>query len=174
MPGTRFDARHMSVNPALHVAASMVAAATPMASIPPKERDAASALSDLIGKGTLTAPLSDMEGLIYVTTSLDVNKLAGDPLPRDTCEFSHQDKQVWVTSEWRKKGKVSKGLLAAKVYDDQNRERIAISPRKVSLPVDLMRSTFSFPLEGLSPGVYRIDLFWDGSPVWRTFLRVTD
>lgn len=174
MPGTRFDARHMSVNRELHLSAGMVSSATPMPGIPPKERDVASTFRELIDKGTLTPPLSDMEGLIYVTTSLEVSKLAGDPLPRDTCEFSHKDKQVWVTSEWRKKGKVSKGMVAAKVYDDRNRARISISPKKVSLPVDLMRSTFSFPLEGLNPGIYRIDLFWDDQPVWRTFIRLTD
>jgi S1-C subfamily serine protease len=174
MPGTRFDSHHMSVNPALHISAGMVAAATPLPGIPPRERDVASTLGELIDKGILTPPLADMDGLIYVTTSLDVSKLADAPLPRDVCEFSHQDKQVWVTSEWQKRGKVAKGMLAAKVYDDQNRVRIAITPKKVSLPLSAMRSTFSFPLDQLSPGIYRIDLFWNDNPVWRTFIRLTD
>jgi len=37
-----------------------------------------------------------------------------------------------------------------------------------------MRSSFSFALGPLSPGIYRIDLIWDDEPVWRTFIRVTD
>jgi len=164
----------MSINPALHLSGGMVAAATPVPANLPQEREVASTMRELIDKGTLTPPLSDMEGLVYVTTSLEVNKLAGAPLPRDVCQFSHHDQQVWVTSEWQKVGKVSKGVAAAKVYDDQNRARIAIAPKKLSLSAGVLRLTFSFPIDQLSPGIYRIDLIWDDEPVWRTFIRVMD
>lgn len=174
MPGTRFDGSHMSVNPLLRMSVNMVNAATPVSGIPGKAPEEASRLGELVGAGTLTAPLSAMDGLIYVTTSLEMSKSASDPLPRDVCEFSRQDRQVWVISEWQKKGKVSKGLLAAKVYDDQNRVRVTVPPRKTSLPSSPMRSGFSFEPGPLNPGIYRIDLIWDDEPVWRTFIRVTD
>jgi hypothetical protein len=103
-----------------------------------------------------------------------MTKSAGDPLPRETYEFSRRDGLVWVISEWQKKGKVSKGMLSAKVYDDQNRVRVTVAPKKTSLPLSLLRSGFNFALQPLSPGIYRIDLIWDDEPVWRTFIRVTD
>jgi S1-C subfamily serine protease len=174
MPGTRFDARHMGVSPALRMSVDMVNAATPVSGIPEKAPEEASKLGELAATGALTAPLSEMEGLIYVTTALEMSKSAGDPLPREVYEFSRRDGLVWVISEWQKKGKVSKGMLAAKVYDDQNRVRVAAAPKKTSLPSSPMRSSFSFALGPLSPGIYRIDLIWDDEPVWRTFIRVTD
>ncbi len=174
MPGTRFDPHHMSVNPALGTATKLLSAASPTSAIPGQVPFKTSKLSELVATGVLTAPLAGMDGLLYVTTSLEMSKTAADPLPRDTSEFSRRDKQVWVISEWQKKGKVSKGLLAAKVYDDQNRVRITVEPKKTSLPSSPMRSGFGFAPAPLDPGVYRIDLTWDDQPVWRTFIRVTN
>jgi hypothetical protein len=134
----------------------------------------ASKLSELVESGVLTAPLADMEGLLYVQTSLDLGAKASDPLPRDVCEFSRRDKQVWVISEWLKRGKVSKGLLSAKVYDEHNRVRITAEPKKTSLESTPTRSGFSFAPSALTAGMYRIELMWDGRPVWRTFIRVVD
>ena len=34
------------------------------------------------------------------------------------------------------------------------------------------RNAFRFVPGPLSPGVYRIDLCWDGQAVWRTFIKV--
>ena len=158
MPGARFDGHHMSVSPALGMAAKTLTAATPMFAMAGQTPAKVSALSELVAAGVLTAPLSDMDGLVYVTTSLEMNKGASDPLPREVSEFTRRDKQVWVTSEWQKKGKVSKGFLSAKVYDDQNRVRVNVEPKKMSLPSTLMRSSFGFspgPLEAgdqLTPG----------------------
>lgn len=174
MPGTRFDGSHMSVNAALRISINVVNAATPSSGIPEKATEAASKLGELVAAGTLTAPLSLMDGLVYVTTSLEMSKSASDPLPRDVCEFSRRDKQIWVISEWQKKGKVSKGTMTAKVYDDQNHVRVTVPPRKTSLPSSPMRSGFSFEPGPLNPGIYRIDLIWDDEPVWRTFIRVID
>jgi hypothetical protein len=162
----------MSVNPALGIAASVLSAATPVTAIAEQTPDKASRLAELVAAGALTAPLSSMDGLLYVTTSTEMTKNAGDPLPRDVSSFSRRDKQVWVISEWEKKGKVSKGFLAAKVYDDQNRVRIAVEPKKMSLSSSPMRSGFNFAPGPLDPGTYRIDLIWDSQPVWRTFIRV--
>ena len=174
VPGSRFDSRHMSISPLLGLSAGTLNAATPVPAVPEPLPGKSSRLSEMIAAGALAAQLSDMDGLLYVTTSLEMSKTASDPLPRDVCEFSRRDKQVWVVSEWQKKGKVSKGLLAAKVYDDQNRVRIAVEPKKTSLSPAPTRSGFSFSPGPLNPGVYRIDLMWDDQPVWRTFIRVTD
>jgi hypothetical protein len=36
------------------------------------------------------------------------------------------------------------------------------------------RLAISFSPAALQPGVYRVDLNWDGHPAWRMFIRVTD
>ena len=174
MPGTRFDPRHMSVNPALGITTKALTAATPTSGIPGEIPVKIWKLRDLVASGVLTPPLSDMDALIYVTTSREMSKSANDALPKETSEFSRRDKQVWVISEWQKKGKVSKGVVAARVYDAENHVRVTVEPKKTSLPYSPMRSGFSFSPGSLDPGVYRIDLTWDDQPVWRTFIRVTD
>ena len=173
-PGARFDPHHMSVSSALGIATTVLSAATPVTAIPEQTTDRTYKLADLVDAGSLTAPLSTMDGLLYVATSTEMTRNASDPLPRDVCEFSRRDKQVWVISEWQKKGKVSKGLLGGKVYDDRNRVRIAVEPKKMSLSSSPLRSAFNFAPGPLDPGIYRIDLIWDDQPVWRTFIRVSD
>ncbi|HKW97629.1 MAG TPA: serine protease [Bryobacteraceae bacterium] len=174
LPGGRFAGNQTSVNPSLGIATSGLNAAVPASTLPRRMPDKASKLVDLVATGALTAPLFDVDGLLYVGTSTEIGKHMSDPLPRDVWEFSRHDKQVWVVSEWQKKGKVSKGKLAARVYDDQNRVRIVVEPKKISLSANPMRSAFAFETGTLSPGFYRIDLTWNGQPVRRTFIRVTD
>ena len=137
MPGARFDARHMSVNPSFDSANRAANSATPAAAIP---RDVPEIeLVELEGAGKLTMPFTDMDGILYVTTSSEATKSATDPLPRDVYDFSRRDKQVWVISEWQQKGKISKGMLSATVYDDQNHVRAIVAPKKVSLPSTALR-----------------------------------
>ena len=64
--------------------------------------------------------------------------------------------------------------MSAKVHDQQNRLRITVEPRKLSLSDAPTRSAFTFSPAGLNAGIYRIDLIWDDRPVWRTFIRVVD
>jgi S1-C subfamily serine protease len=173
LPGGRFDRHHMSINPALGMT-MQISAATPISVLPAHITDKGSKLGELVTRGALTSPLSDMEGLIYVGTAREAMANPADPLPRDVSDFSRRDKQVWVFSEWLKKGKISKGLVSAKVYDQQNRLRITVDPKKVSLSSTPLRSSFTLSPSTVSPGIYRIDLYWDTRPVWRTFIRITD
>jgi hypothetical protein len=75
---------------------------------------------------------------------------------------------------WVKKSKVSSGQVGAKIYDMHNRLLATVPPRKFSLQNLPSRMAFSFAPKGLSPGVFRIDVQWDGQAVWRTFFRITD
>jgi len=173
-PGARFVPERMSISPALGISTHSLNAVTPVSAIPKQLPDKPTSLGVLVSSGVLTAPLSEMAGLLYVGTASEPIKQASDPLPRDVCEFSKRDKQVWVISEWLKKGKVSRGMFSAKVYDEQNRIRVAVQPKKISLSSTPARSGFSFEPATLTPGLHRIDLFWDERPVWRTFIRVND
>jgi hypothetical protein len=162
----------MSINPSLGLALTAVNVATPLPNLPnPKP---ASKLAELLASGALTPPLSDMEGLIYVTTATEAARAANTPLPRDVAEFSRRDAQVWVVAEWQKKGRISKGVVSSRIYDVQNRLRLNVPPKKVSLTEAPTRYTFGFTPAGLEAGIYRIDLLWDNQPVWRTLIRVAE
>jgi hypothetical protein len=170
-PGTRLDAHHMNMMvPGL--TPHMLNAATPISSIATPLAEKAEKLGDLVAAGAMAAPLAGMDGLIYVVTCREAPSQLLDPLPRAVAEFSRRDKNVAVLSEWVKKGKVGKGVLAARIYDGENHERIAVPPKKVTLSSTITRSTFGFAPAPLEPGLYRIDLIWDDRPVWRTFIRI--
>jgi hypothetical protein len=164
----------MSISPALGISTHSLSVVTPISAIPAQLPETPTSLAVLLGSGVLTAPLSEMAGLLYVGTSSEQIKQTSDPLPRDVCEFSRRDKQVWVISEWLKKGKVSRGMFSAKVYDEHNRVRVTVQPKRISLSSTPSRSNFGFEPTSLTPGIYRIDLIWDEQPVWRTFIRINE
>jgi len=173
-PGSRFGQRSMSVSPGLFSSLAAVNAAVPLSALPGNVSSQGATLAELMTSGVLTEPVSAMPEFLYGGTALDMAKKAGEPMPNDVIEFTVRDPQIWVYSVWAQKGKLSKGLVTAKVYDEQNRVRVTIAPKKVSLSSTLSRLTFSFPAAALKPGASRIDLIWDGRPVWRTFIHLTE
>ena len=173
-PGANSDVSHTAVNQALGILPGGVSAVTPIAALQRPVSAKTAKLSDLLAAGVLSAPLSDSDGLVSVQTFLDIPKNATEELPREVTQFSRRDQHIWVVSMWMKRGKVYKGALSAKVYDDQNRVRLAVEPKKMSLIQVPIRSSFSFSPAPLDTGVYRIDLIWDDQPVWRTFIRISD
>jgi hypothetical protein len=114
-----------------------------------------------------------MPEFVYGGTITDLPKRASDPLPHDMSDFSTKDAQISVYSLWVRKGKLSKGELSASIYDPLNRLRIKAIPKKVTLGDVPIRIAFSFSPSSLQPGVYRVDVSWDGHPAWRTFIRIT-
>src|SRR5260370_37852235 len=96
------------------------------------------------------------------------------PTPQDASEFARTEAQVFVYSMWARKGKVGKGLLSAKVFDSGNRVVAEVAPKKVSLGEIPVRTAFGFSPAGLRGGTYRVDLLWDGRPVWLTFFVITE
>jgi hypothetical protein len=95
-------------------------------------------------------------------------------MPPDAAEFSPRDASVNVYSFWKHQAKISKGEISASVYDAGNHVRGTIPPKKISLRDEPTRFSFGFGPSSLQPGIYRIDLLWDGHPVWRTFIRITE
>ena len=173
VPGARFGRRSMSVSPGLFNDLAAVNAAIPLSALPANAPNHAT-LAELAASGVLTQPLSALPEFLYGGTALDMTKKAGDTTPRDVSEFSARDPQIWVYSFWEQKGKLSKGLVSAKVYDEQNRVRVTIPPKKVTLTSTPMRLTFNFPPAALKAGTSRIDIIWDDRAVWRTFVRLTE
>jgi hypothetical protein len=172
-PGARFSGRAMSLSPALWNTFNIQNAATPISEVrepsaSPKKFEA------LLRDGTLTVPVTPMPEFFYGGVTNALPKHASDGLPRDLSDFSTRDTQIWVFALFSRKGKLSKGEVSVNVYDPLNRLRVSGPSKKVSLPEQPERISFSFSPASLTPGFYRVDLNWDGRPVWRTFVRITD
>ena len=67
---------------------------------------------------------------------------------------------------------VSKGEVTADLFDASNVEKSSSPVKKVSLSSVEQRVVFAFTPKGLTPGFYRVDVCWDGQPVWRVYFRV--
>ena len=173
-PGSRAVSHNMVVSPGVAANVTMAGAAIPLTAIPDQPTEPGHSLADLISAGVLTEPLIAMPEFMYGNTALDVNKKDAGATPTDVTEFSVRDPQIWVYSLWQQKGKLSKGMVGSKVYDVQNRVRVNVPSKKISLSSTPSRLVFSFPPIVLGPGVARVDVTWDDRPVWRTFVRVTE
>lgn len=78
-------------------------------------------------------------------------------------------------SVWQRKGKISRGVMSAEVYDPQNRIRVRVLPKKISIPAGMpARYGFSFSPKDLESGSYRVDLLFEGRAIWRTFFTIVD
>jgi len=110
----------------------------------------------------------------YGGATNDLPKGPSTTLPRDMSDFSTRDTQIYVYTLWTRKGKLSKGEVSAIVYDAANHVKIQVAPKKVGLGELPVRLAFGFSPAQLPPGVYRVDVLWDGQPAWRTFVRLTN
>jgi hypothetical protein len=65
-----------------------------------------------------------------------------------------------------------------RVFDLDNRllnKAMLEKPLKFSLGKGEQKtSTWEFRIGTVSPGIYRVDIWLDDSPAWRTFFRVTE
>lgn len=173
-PAARVPASSLMMNYAVWRSFQLANAATPITSLSDNAPSGDKTLQDLAADGTMTTPLVPMHELLYGGTSNEMPKNIGGLTPRDVTDFTTRDAQIWVFTMWAKKGKISKGEVSAKVYDPSNQVRVTIAPKKIGLQEVQERLAFSFPPTTLKPGIYRIDILWDGQAVWRTFVRIQD
>jgi len=132
-------------------------------------------LSQLLADGTLTPALVTMPELLYGATTAELPKDASNRAIRETTEFSSRDhKTIDVYSYWVKKTKLSKGKLSGTIFDPANKAVGSIAPKEVNLKGSEQRFSFSIPVKDLRPGRYRIEMYWDAMPVWRTYVRIID
>ena len=173
VPGARFSDLAERLSAGLWNSFAAEDAATPISAVS-QNLSADSTLETLAASGILTAPLVPMPEFLYGSVTTDVPKHANNLILRELSEFSTHDSQISIYSMWVKRSKLSKGLLSGSVYDATNRLRVTVPPKKVSLSDIETRLSFSFSPQMLEPGIYRVDVNWDGRPAWRTFLRITN
>ncbi len=170
-PGARISKHSLALNPALWSRFTDQNSAIPLSAIAYLEPGNPKTLDALASEGVMTPPPVAMPEFMYGGTAAEIPKDRTDS-PRDISEFSTGDLQVWIYSFWRRTGKLTKGEISAKVYDPSNRLRVTTPPKRVTLLEAGQRLAFGFPPSALQPGIYRVDLNWDGRPVWRAFVRI--
>lgn len=173
-PGARFSGRVMSLSPALWNSFSAENAATPISEVTAPVPNQSKTLEALSKEGILSSGITPMPEFMYGGTTTELPKRMNDPMPREISDFSVRDPQISIHSPWVRKAKLSKGELSTSVYDPSNRLRVTAGPKKVTLQQTPTRISFSFSPASLQPGVYRVDLNWDGRTAWRTFIRITE
>jgi hypothetical protein len=153
---------------------SVINSATPVSEVPLEFPASPVNLAQLASEGLLTPALEPMPELIYGGTTSALRKRVSSGLPIESEQFSSQDNEIGVFTQWIKKGKISKGAVSVVVFDASNHLRATGPAKKVALGREPQQVSFTFPRGPLPPGTYRVDISWDGHPVWRTFFVITD
>lgn len=173
-PGARYNGRATSISPSLWNAFHAENAATPISEIKLGADGDGKTFQELATASVLTAPITPMPEFQYGGATNEMPKGPSSTLPPDLSDFSLRDAQIYIYTLWIRKGKLSKGEVSAKVYDARNQVKIDVAPRKLGLGEQPVRLAFGFSPAQLTPGVYRVDVLWDGQPAWRTFLRLSN
>lgn len=173
-PGSRIARNASSISPGLWALLAVENGATAISELPASMPSSGKTLAQLADESALTKPLTPMPEFIYGGTTANLPARASDPMPPDASEFSKRDRQVSIYSMWARKGKLSRGEITVIMFDSQNRVRMNIPAKKLGLSEIPQRFSVGFSPATLDPGVYRLDLNWDGRPAWRTFIRVTE
>jgi len=173
-PGSRIARNSSSISPGLWALLAIENGATSISELPVAIPSSGKTLSQLSSENALTAPLTPMPEFIYGGTTRNLPVRASAPMPPDASEFSKREQLISIYSMWAKKGKLSKGEITVNLYDSQNRIRMTIPGKKLSLSEIPQRFSVGFSPVTFEPGIYRIDLSWDGHAAWRTFIKVTE
>lgn len=107
-----------------------------------------------------------------------VNSKGGLAFPVDNADsFSKRDPKVSVYVLWEGKEK-AKGLVTLRLFDVDNHllDKSSLEkPTKFSINRGEQKSTtWQVSTASLPTGVYRIDVWLDDAPAWRTFWKLTE
>jgi hypothetical protein len=145
-----------------------------LVSIPPANgKD--SSLAELAQSGQFIAPVSAGENVAQGSMSLNLNNHDGyAPMPVDErYEFSHADKDAYIFVMWDPKLK-AKPEATMQIYDLDNRMMLQSKAEKLSFkPGQVSYSMWKLGLATVPPGTYRVDVWLNNEPAWRSFFRVS-
>lgn len=174
-PGFRGDLRMTSARPWLLPTSAATSFATPASEVVVPAGGPARPLDALRSDRLLTAPMAPMAELLLAGATKTLPKDPGDRFITDAREFSSSsDTPITVYAYWVKTGSRERGDLSVAIHDVQNRLVIATEPIRMRLRDRDQRSSFTVSPKGMPPGYYRVDLLWDGTSAWRTYVRVVD
>ena len=135
-------------------------------------------LSVLESKGEFLSPVTARRNIVSAQLARTIDKRGGIAYPSEGGNvFTKKDSSVYVYVFWEGREKV-RGRLTMRVYDLDNRllnKATVDEPTKFSLDKGEQRTTsWSFGITPLPPGIYRVDVWLNDAPAWRTFFRVTE
>jgi len=168
--------------PGMYAGAAQIANSTPgILAVPvnsaskPSSTQAPINLQQLASDGTFTPALTRFENIQWGTLA---RRVEAKPFPRpleETYEFRSSEKAVSVFLSWQPKEKI-KGATLIRIYDLSGHVLIETKPTKVDMkPASApVYSWWRTDITILKPGVYRVDVLLDSSPVWRAFFKVRE
>jgi hypothetical protein len=135
-------------------------------------------LNVLESMGEFLPPITAGRNIISAQLAHALDKKGGISFPSEGGDvFSKKDSAVYVYVFWEGKEKV-KGLLTMRVFDLDNRllnKAMLEKPLKFSLGKGEQKTTtWQFGIGPVPPGIYRVDVWLDDAPAWRSFFRVTE
>lgn len=135
-------------------------------------------LSVLASKGEFLPPVTAGRSIVSAQLARSLDKKGKMTFVSEGSDvFSKKDSSVYVYVFWEGKEKVS-GLLTMRVFnlDNQLLNRTMLEkPTKFNLGKGEQKTaTWEFGIEPLPPGIYRVDVWLDDAPAWRTFFRITE
>jgi len=153
------------------------AMATPMGQISVPASDAkASTLAELMQTGQFVPPVVEREDVLYGTMAREVRR-GNDGLVdaiQQKYEFSRSDGHAAVMLSLERARK-QKGTTVISIYDLDNKAVSETPADSSEAPGGrLLFLSKTLNIGSLQSGVYRLDIAINGSPVWRTFFRITD
>jgi hypothetical protein len=179
-PGARLSRPALSGNRDIRetlahgIGGTTISSATTISEFPRDVSSNSTTLDQLAAEGSLTPMLLPMPELVTAGTTNDLRKRVSAGLPPEVSDFSRRAPEIALFTVWIKKGKLSKGNISIQAFDTENKLRVESSVKKISLSRDAQEVGFTFSPSPLEPGTYRIDLRWDGVPIWRTFVRIIE
>jgi S1-C subfamily serine protease len=152
--------------------------AVPITLLPTSVTQAPTPLSALEAKGEFLPPVTASRNVVYGQLARTVNTKGGLPFPVDSTDsFSKHDAKVNVYVLWEGREK-TKGLVTARLFDVDNHllnKSSLEKPMKFSINRGEQKTTtWEFSTANLPIGVYRIDVWLDDAPAWRTFWRLSE
>jgi Trypsin-like peptidase domain len=153
------------------------AMATPMSQISvPGPGSKTSTLAELMQAGQFVAPVVHREDILYGTMAREVRR-GKDGLVdaiQQKYEFSRSDGHAAVMLSLEPARK-QKGTTVISIYDLDNKAVSQAPADSSEAPGGrLLFLSKTLNIGSLESGVYRLDVAINGSPVWRTFFRITD
>jgi hypothetical protein len=175
-PGIRVGERILTSTPWLFRLRTAGTAAIPIAGLPATLPSVARTFADLAKAGELTPAVDPVPELSLAGTTTEVPKDPANRIIQDRTEFSiREGKDVVVYTFWRKMAQRSRGDLTATLSSVTNQVVGDMPPKRVNLGGNAeTRIVFGWQVAKLPVGYYRIDVMFDGTITWRTYVRVVD
>jgi hypothetical protein len=135
-------------------------------------------LNTLAERGEFLPPVTAARNVVYGQLARTISKKDGLSSPLEGGEvFSRRDPKLYVYVLWEGVEKV-KGQVTMRMYTLDNRLLNPVmvgKPTKFSLGRAEQKVTlWGVELLSLPIGIYRVDVWLDNAPAWRTFFRITE